>query len=72
MWEIWALFIGCTLLIGVVAWHFWDRAHGRQVLDLYENPIPWQYDLQFLVLAIIGVMSTAPWLFLDRPRHEAQ
>ena len=72
LWELWGFFIVCTLLLGVTVWHFWQRAHGEPIVGLFDNPIPWHYDLTFLAFALIGVICTVPGLFFGQPRWAAE
>ena len=67
MEKVWIVFIASVLMIGGTGWNLMRRAQGRAVLDLFDKPLPWQWDAMLMFLGVVGVLSTVPGLFFGQP-----
>ena len=67
MWLVWFAFVVSVALIGGGLWNVSRRARGAAVVDFVKRPVPWQFDAAFLFLGLVGVVSSAPGLFLGEP-----
>jgi hypothetical protein len=67
MAMIWGMFVIALVLAILSARNIWRRSIGRPVVTWTGVIVPWQLDVAFLWLGVIGTASVAPGLFFGQP-----